>query len=94
MKTAYTLQKHYPIEGRTDFFKYVIQTPKGLAKDFKGEVMYFDEFNKGQAERVLEAIKKTSKTEKRDRQQRQLNRLFAIVALTLIWLMVMGMLMR
>lgn len=53
------LQKHYPIEGRIDFYKWVINTPKGLAKDYKGDIMYFDEFNLDRAKQVCEAIKNT-----------------------------------
>jgi len=55
------LKKFFPIEGREDFYKWVIQTPNGLAKDFEGKVMYFDSFNLDQAERVMEANRRVAK---------------------------------
>lgn len=51
------LEKHYPIKGRTNFFKWCIVTPNGLAKDFEGNEMYFDSIEP--ARKVLRAIKKT-----------------------------------
>ena len=54
------LEKHYPIENRTDFFKWVIVTPNGLAKDFEGKEMYFDSFALDHAKDVLRAIKKVA----------------------------------
>lgn len=55
------LEKHYPIVNRTDFYKWVIVTPKGLAKDYKGDIMYFDEFNLSRAKDTLKSIKKTER---------------------------------
>lgn len=55
------LEKHYPIEGRKDFYKWVIQTPKGLAKDFEGNVMYFDNFALETAKDVLRAKRKVAR---------------------------------
>ena len=49
------LEKFFPIEGREDFYKWVIQTPNGLAKDFEGKVMYFDSFNLWHAQEVMKA---------------------------------------
>jgi hypothetical protein len=51
------LKKYYPIEGREDFFKWVIMTPDGMAKDYKGDVMYFDEFGYDKAISIMESIK-------------------------------------
>ena len=58
------LEKYYPIEGRKDFYKWVIQTPEGLARDFKDEVMYFDPFNYAQAKLVMDARRSVSRLEK------------------------------
>jgi len=55
------LEKHYPIENRKDFYKWVIITPRGQARDYKGDIMYFDSFNLDQAKQVLKSIKKTLK---------------------------------
>lgn len=52
------LEKHFPIEGRKDFYKWVIITPQGLAKDFEGKTMYFDSFNLWHAKEVLKAKKR------------------------------------
>ena len=52
------LEKYYPIENRKDFYKWVIVTPRGQAKDYKGDIMYFDAFNLDQAKNTLKAIKK------------------------------------
>jgi len=61
------LKKHYPIEGRTDFFKWtIIATGESLnnnnAKlhtDYKGKQMYFDD--KERAQYVCDAINKVEK---------------------------------
>ena len=55
------VEKIYPLEGRTDFIKYVIKDNGVLATDFENKVMYFDEFNLEQAKRVCKAINKTKK---------------------------------
>lgn len=72
-RPTHYLEKHFPIKDRTDFFKWTIVTPQGLAKDYKNEVMYFDHFNLDHAKDVLRAIKKTSKHENKmkpiDKQQ-------------------------
>ena len=60
VRPTHYLEKYYPIENRKDFFKWVIVTPNGLAKDYQGEVMYFDEFNLENAKTVLKAIKKVA----------------------------------
>lgn len=48
------LEKYYPIEGRKDFYKWCIVTPEGIAKDYKGNEMYFDSLE--QAKLVRKAI--------------------------------------
>jgi hypothetical protein len=58
------LEKRYPIKGRKDFFKWVIVTPNGLAKDINGKDMYFDDFNLEQAKRVLKARRNVAKLNK------------------------------
>lgn len=63
-RPTHYLEKHFPIEGRKDFFKWVIETPNGLAKDFEGNVMYFDHFNLERAKDTLRAIKRTVKMDK------------------------------
>lgn len=60
-KPKHYLEKRYPIEGRKDFFKWVIVTPKGLAKDFEGKEMYFDPFQFELAKTVLKSIRKTAR---------------------------------
>lgn len=51
----------YPIKGRTDFFKYVIdEGSEGIAKDFDGKEMYFDDYN--QACLVCDARNKARQT--------------------------------
>lgn len=55
------LEKHFPIEGRTDFYKWVIVTPNGLHTDFEGKTMYFDEFDFQRARTVLKAVRKTNR---------------------------------
>lgn len=55
------LEKRYPIEGRKDFFKWVIVTPEGLAKDINGKEMYFDEFNFDLAKKVMFAKRHVAK---------------------------------
>jgi hypothetical protein len=51
------IEKHFPIEGREDFFKYVIVDEKGnKAKGYKGKVMYFEESQFEQANKTLNAI--------------------------------------
>jgi hypothetical protein len=49
--------KYFPIDGREDFFKYVIINGDGaIHKDWEKKEMYFEEFQLEQAERVLESI--------------------------------------
>lgn len=60
-RPTHYLEKHHPIKDRKDFYKWVIVTPNGLAKDYKGEVMYFDDFNLEHAKNVLRAIKKVAR---------------------------------
>lgn len=60
-KPTHFLAKHFPIDGRKDFYKWVIMTPKGIARDFEGKPMYFDSFELERAKSVLKAIKKVSK---------------------------------
>ena len=36
------IKKVYPIEGRKDFYKYVIIENKQLCKDYRKKEMYFD----------------------------------------------------
>lgn len=50
-----TVEKVFPIKGRTDFFKYVIKDEGVIVKDFEGKEMYFDSFNLKQANLVCEA---------------------------------------
>ena len=50
-----TVEKVFPIKGRTDFFKYLIKDEGVIVKDFKGKEMYFDSFNLKQANLVCEA---------------------------------------
>lgn len=64
VRPTHYLEKHYPIEGRKDFYKWVIVTPNGKAKDYKDEVMYFDEFDFEHARKVLQAIKRTARLDK------------------------------
>jgi hypothetical protein len=61
IRPTHYIEKFYPINGRTDFFKLVIVTPDGLATDYKGDIMYFDEFRRAYAIKTLKAIKITSK---------------------------------
>lgn len=63
-RPSYYLEKHYPNKDRQDFFKWVIVTPEGLAKDLNGNVMYFDHFNLMQAKRTLKAIRTTARVNK------------------------------
>lgn len=58
------LEKRYPIEGRRDFFKWVIVTPNGLAKDFEGKEMYFDPFNFELAKSVMLANRRVARMNK------------------------------
>lgn len=64
-KPAHYLEKYYPIEGRKDFYKWVIVTPTGLAKDWQGKEMYFDSFNLELAKTTLKAIRKVARTNKK-----------------------------
>jgi len=50
--------KVYPIEGRTDFYKYTIQSDGNLAKDFEGKEMFFE--NEEQAELVCKSKNKVN----------------------------------
>ena len=50
-----TVEKVFPIKGRTDFFKCLIKDEGAIVKDFKGKEMYFDSFNLKQANLVCEA---------------------------------------
>lgn len=59
------VEKVYPIEGRTDFFKYVIMDNGKIATDFENKEMYFDEFDLERATTVCKAINKTKKINKR-----------------------------
>lgn len=54
------VEKIYPLEGRTDFIKYVIMNNGEMAKDFENKVIYFDEFNLEQANIVCKAINRVS----------------------------------
>lgn len=54
-KPTIYLEKRFPIKGRKDFYKWVIVTPTGLAKDWQGKDMYFDEFDLWRAKEVLKA---------------------------------------
>lgn len=57
--------KYFPIEGRQDFFKYAIVNEEGkISVDWKGEEMYFQEYQFEMAEKVLESINKVSKLNK------------------------------
>lgn len=50
------VKKVFPIEGRKDFFKYVIDENGQIAKDYKEKEMYFDD--KSQAVLVCNARNK------------------------------------
>ncbi len=70
-KESYTIVKyfeiikHFPFEGRQDFFKYIIVDENGkIWTDWQGKEMYFEEFQFEQAERVLESIKVVQKQNK------------------------------
>lgn len=45
--------KVYPIESRTDFFKYTIQKDNILAKDFEKKEIFLDD--KDHAQRIADA---------------------------------------
>jgi hypothetical protein len=51
MKVCIHIDKVFPIEGREDFFKYVVMDNGELARDVKKEVMYFDRREEAQAVR-------------------------------------------
>ena len=52
-----TIEKVYPIQGRKDFFKYVLKDQHGnIHKDYKGEEMYFDEWALDRAKEVKQSI--------------------------------------
>lgn len=53
------------MEGRTDFFKYVIFKDAKIATNFEGIEMYFDEFDLERATTVCKAINKTKKINKK-----------------------------
>ena len=61
-----SVKKVYPIEGRKDFFKYVVMDNGQIAKGFQGnrfdEPMYFD--SKVDADRVADARRKVIKLNK------------------------------
>ena len=63
-RPTHYLEKHFPKKEDDTFFKWRIVTPNGLATDFEGKVMYFDEFNLDHAKNVLRAIKKTDRLNK------------------------------
>ncbi len=63
-KPTIYLEKHYPIKGRKDFYKWVIQTPTGLATDFQGKAMYFDSFEFWRAKAVMDAKRRLAKMNK------------------------------
>lgn len=53
--------KYFPIEGRQDFFKYVIVNEEGtISKDYKDKEMYFEEYQLEKAERVLASINRVN----------------------------------
>jgi hypothetical protein len=58
-----SVKKVYPIEGRKDFYKYVVMDNGHIAKGFQGnkfdEPMYF--MNKEDAQRVADARRKVRK---------------------------------
>ena len=57
------IKKHYPIENREDFFKYIIVDEKGnLYKDFENKEMYFDCLE--HAKSVKESIEHVEKINK------------------------------
>ena len=52
-----TIEKVYPIEGRKDFFKYVLKDKNGnIKKDYQGKEMYFDEWDLDNAKSVKKSI--------------------------------------
>ena len=59
-KKMITIKKVYPIDGRKDFFKYVVMDNGVIAKGFQGnsfdQPMYFD--NREDAARIANARKK------------------------------------
>lgn len=61
-----SVKKVYPIQGRKDFFKYVVIDNGQIAKGFQGnkwdQPMYFD--NKEDAERVANARRKVRQLNK------------------------------
>jgi len=57
MESIYT-KKVYPIKGRTDFFKFVTIKEDEIAKDFKGEEMYWDK--KEDADQITDACIKVA----------------------------------
>lgn len=61
----YYMEKTFPIDGRTDFYKWVLMTPNGIANGLDGKPMFFDEFNSEQAKRVLKALKNKRRHELR-----------------------------
>lgn len=51
------LEKRYPLEDRTDFYKWVIVTPYGLARDFQGRQIWLDDYDR--AKEIALSIRKT-----------------------------------
>ena len=50
-----TVEKVFPIKGRTDFFQYAIKAEGVILKALDGHEMYFDSFNLKQVNLVCEA---------------------------------------